>query len=98
MIHNNDLIAGLARHLGGGIELMEQPVCEKCERVGTWDKGNTGYCHHCGHRTLKPITMGEFFIKYVEKELPPELLEAFGNASLELDIERKNENEIIIAR
>lgn len=67
----NELVMLFARHLGGGIELLEQPVCRSCEGVGTWDapdsKGNPrGYCFGCNVHTTNPITVSKYLLEQVK--------------------------------
>ena len=50
------------------VELIKQPICERCERLGLWDKeiGIFGqlvplcYCLECGTITKNPLTYGEY--------------------------------------
>lgn len=45
-----------------GIDMGNQPICEKCEEAGTWDVGHTCYCSRCHHTTKNPITVFDYLI------------------------------------
>lgn len=64
VIQGNELMESFIKHEGGGIELLEQPVCENCEKVAAWGKDGA-FCFSCKHTTKEPITVRE----YLEKAL-----------------------------
>jgi len=63
--HKNQLVEGFVKHEEGGIDLMKQPVCEKCERPGTWNKEG-GYCFSCNHTTKDPKKVEEYLTETLE--------------------------------
>jgi len=63
MLNRNPLLEKFAKDVFGGVEILDQPVCRKCERPGMWDKGGTGYCFVCGTRTENPITVEQYYIE-----------------------------------
>lgn len=88
MIHKNDIVAGLAKASGGGIDFLTQPICERCEKVATWDKDDTCHCFSCGHNTKKPMTVQDHFMESL-KGIPPELLETLGNLAYQMKEEEQ---------
>jgi len=73
----NDIVKLFALKRYGTIDLLDQPMCEKCEKPATWHTGGTAYHHECGTHTKHPITMLEYLRN--EIKLSPEMLELFGN-------------------
>ena len=47
MFLSNTLIEQFVKHLGGGLDLLNQPVCTHCEKPCAWDKGGSAYCFSC---------------------------------------------------
>lgn len=83
MMQRNDIIRKFASKIGGGIDILEQPMCEHCEKPAAWDEGGTAYCFACNKKTSKPITVHEYFMehtKYYTKE-QLEILKALGGES-----------------
>jgi len=73
MLAKNDLLQGFAYKMGGGVDILKQPVCGRCEGVGTWGDfsrtvtdGKVGYCDACGHVTKNPITVEQYLAEYVQ--------------------------------
>ena len=50
----------------GAINLMDQPMCEKCEKPCFWH-GDGAYCPVCGHQTQNPITFYTYLMNYTGK-------------------------------
>lgn len=48
LLLRDDLVMKFALKMGGGVELLNQPVCPKCEIPAAWDMGAKGYCFRCG--------------------------------------------------
>lgn len=75
MIDRNDLLKAFAYKVGGGIDILQQPVCGRCEGVGTWGSFDTqvttgervGYCDACGHVTKNPITVEQYLDEEVKR-------------------------------
>lgn len=63
--HENELVKKFVENDGGGIDIMKQPVCEKCERPGTWSKTG-GYCFSCNHTTKEPKKVEEYLIEMLD--------------------------------
>lgn len=74
----NDIIKLFAMERYGTIDLLEQPMCTKCEKPCTWDKGHTAYHVECGTRIQHPITMLEYLRN--ELKIPDEQLDLIGGA------------------
>jgi len=94
VLTGNKLLMEFVKHVGGGIELLEQPVCRSCENPASWDlpdsKGNQrGYCFKCHTHTTSPITVKEYLLTEVSN-LPKEEIEALLNMA-----EERNESEVI---
>ena len=85
MFLRNKLVQSIAMRATGGIELLDQPVCEHCERPALWDKGGTAYCFSCHGKTLKPITVERYLMEYT-KFFTKEQLELLGKAGEEVEI------------
>jgi len=83
LIHKNDIVAGLAKVSGGGIDFLNQPICERCEKIATWDKDDTCHCFACGHNTKEPMTVQDHFLASLEG-LPPQLIESLGNLAYKM--------------
>ena len=66
MFLKNQLIENFAMHMGGGIDLLDQPVCPHCEKPAAWNEGGTAYCFSCNKSIPmdKVITVIEYLIEY----------------------------------
>lgn len=73
----NDLVRMFALQRFGTIDLLDQPMCTKCERPCTWDKNGTAYHVECGTHIANPVTMLEYLREQIK--LPQEILDAFGS-------------------
>jgi len=100
MIDKNDILSGFAFKMGGGIDILSQPVCGRCEGVGTWGdfsttvtEGIVGYCDACGHTTKDPITVEQYLSEYVAR-IDPDTMEAMRSKLNDL-IELMEEEEKI---
>ena len=78
----NELINAFAFVMGGGIDFLKQPICDKCEKPCTWGtydqkyEANVRYATcDCGHVTKNPITVEQYLTEYV-KGISPQMLEA----------------------
>lgn len=100
MIEGNDLLKVFASKKGGGVNMLKQPVCGRCEGVGTWGDFTSrvtngepvGYCDACGHVTKNPITVEQYLREYI-KGIDSTTLEAIRprlNEEIEL-IEREGQ-------
>ncbi|MGE5631388.1 MAG: hypothetical protein ACM3TR_09865 [Caulobacteraceae bacterium] len=72
---HNKIIQGFAEAAHGGIELLELPVCEHCERVAAnyHEPPGSAYCWSCGKVTITPITLREYLM--VHLKIPAEEME-----------------------
>lgn len=104
----NELLKAFAYKLGGGIDLLKQPVCNRCEMPCTWgtydykeDIGSdTKYATcDCGHISKNPMTVEAYLLEYV-KGIDSTLLNAFRpslNKMMELiDAEEAKELKIFL--
>lgn len=60
--HKNDLVGKFIKHEEGGLDLMKQPVCEKCERPGTWSQDGC-HCFSCNHDTKDPKKVEDYLME-----------------------------------
>lgn len=74
MFLRNQLIENFAKQMGGGINILDQPMCNRCERPAAWNQEGTAYCFSCHSTTKDPITVKKYLIEYT-KGLPQEQLE-----------------------
>lgn len=56
----DNIVTKFAKEKFGGIEILELPMCNKCERPGLWHEGGTCECPKCGN-TGKAKSMRERF-------------------------------------
>jgi len=94
ILNSNKLLIEFAKHMGGGIELLDQPVCRSCESPASWDlpdsKGNQrGYCFNCHVHTTNPITVREYLLTEVAK-IPKDKIKVILKMA-----EKRNEGEVI---
>lgn len=77
MYHRNRIVEAFALSEYGGVDILESPVCGKCEKPG-WNTINpnfvsTGdadkdreirncYCHACGSTTYNTLTLKQYLI------------------------------------
>lgn len=66
MFKRNDLIEKFAKYLGGGINILDQPMCDHCEKPAAWNEGGTAHCFSCNRDTTKPITVHEYLMNYTK--------------------------------
>lgn len=66
MFLKNSLIEKFAMHIGGGIDILSQPVCMHCERPAAWNEGGTAYCFSCNKNIPadKVITVMGYLMEY----------------------------------
>lgn len=74
MFLRNQLLENFAKYMGGGVNILDQPMCNHCERPAAWHDGGTAYCFSCNHTTKEPITVKQYLIEYT-KGIPEETLE-----------------------
>lgn len=72
----NDLVRKFALERFGTIDILDQPMCTRCEKPCTWHTGGTAYHLECGTHIKKPITMLEYLREQIK--FTPEELDAFG--------------------
>ena len=63
--HRNGLVEKFIKHKEGGMELLKQPVCEKCERPCTWDTEGA-YCFSCNHTTKEPKKVEDYLMEMLD--------------------------------
>lgn len=65
----NGLVQAIAMERFGGIDILELPVCEKCERPGAWHDNDSCWCNPCGHQTKKENTKSLY--RYIAEDSMP---------------------------
>jgi len=107
ILHKNDIVESFLTYMGFGSDVLSQPVCSKCERPGLWgmDKDLRAECHclACGKITKNPVTVSQYMMDQMRKNIPEEFLEFIANAALKQNEENKkeeskNEQKIHIAK
>lgn len=80
MFLRNELIERFAMHIGGGLDILEQPICPHCERPAAWDKEGKAYCFSCHKSIDKTITVRQYLLEYTKgmTEQQLELLNKIG--------------------
>ena len=66
MLKKNLFIEKMCFDNFGSIQVLEQPVCEGCERPAFWHTGGTAHCFACGRYTKNPITVRDYFEQIVK--------------------------------
>lgn len=61
----NKLIANFALTVFGSFDILDYPVCPKCEGLATWDFDGI-YCENCGRSNDKGVLT---FREYIDKEI-----------------------------
>lgn len=77
MFLRNELLKKFSLSVGGGIDLLDQPICTRCERPAAWNTGGSAYCFSC-NTNIPPnnvITLMEYLMEHTK---------AFGEEELEL--------------
>lgn len=80
-----EIIGKALIHNGGGLEILEQPVCRSCERPAFWDEPNAKGepmcgCLECHVHTTNPITVLEYMRDQI-KGFSDEYLELLAQAA-----------------
>lgn len=78
----NGLVQAIAMERFGGVDVLELPVCERCERPGAWHDNDSCWCNGCGHTTKKENT--KTLYRYIAEDSMPggmdkEALELLNN-------------------
>lgn len=60
------LVMAFAREKFGGVEILDLPMCKKCERPGMWDLNSTCFCEKCGN-TGQTKTLREYLREDVKE-------------------------------
>lgn len=84
ILQKNDIIMTFAKSTLGGLDLLEQPMCNHCEKPGAWNTGGTCYCWACGTVTKDPITFYEYLaqeLKLSEEDVKMILSLAYPNSN-----------------
>lgn len=69
IFQHNDIEKKFAYASHGGVELLEEPVCGHCERLGSWhDQPSPGSCHcfACGKDTPYAITLRQYLMEHLD--------------------------------
>lgn len=79
MLQKNDILEDFAFSIFGGVDILEQPVCRKCERPALWDHGDVGHCMACGTITKNPWTVRQYLLDQIDRrKLTQEQLEVLS--------------------
>lgn len=88
MFLRNELLKKFSLSVGGGIDLLDQPVCTRCERPAAWNIGGSAYCFSC-NTNIPPnnvITVMEYLMEhtkaFTEEQL--EVLNRLGGVDNEI--------------
>lgn len=68
----NHLVEEFALEKYGTIDLLDLPMCTKCEKPCTWHTDDTAYHMECGTTIKQPITMREYLssiLKFSDEQL-----------------------------
>ena len=65
----NGLVQAIAMERFGGIDILELPVCERCEKPGAWHDNDSCWCNGCGHQTKKENTKSLY--RYIAEDSMP---------------------------
>lgn len=68
MFLRNELLENFAMQVGGGIDLLSQPVCTHCEKPAAWDDKGSAYCFSC-NKTIPAkdvITVIDYLMEYTK--------------------------------
>ena len=65
----NGLVQAIAMERFGGVDMLDLPVCEKCEKPGAWHDNDSCYCFTCGHNTPKHKT--KTLYRYIAEDSMP---------------------------
>ena len=88
MFLRNDLIKNFAMSKGGGIDILDQPVCTQCERPSAWNDEGSAYCFACNKNipAKDVITVAEYLIEYTKgfSEEQLEILNKLGGRNDEI--------------
>ena len=68
ILQHNDVMKSFTMSTTGGIELLELPVCEHCERVAAnyHEPPGSAYCWSCGNVTVSPITLRQYLMEHLK--------------------------------
>lgn len=68
MFLRNELLEKFAMRLGGGINILDQPVCTRCERPAAWDENGSAYCFSCNKSIAAKdvITVTKYLMEYTK--------------------------------
>lgn len=87
ILQKNEMIMAFAKSTLGGIDLLEQPMCNHCEKPGAWHTDGTCYCWSCGTVTKNPITLYEYLaqeLKLSEEDCKIILSIAYPNKDISI--------------
>lgn len=66
MFLRNQLLQNFAMRATGGIDILDQPMCNHCEKPAAWHTGGAAYCFSCGTTTKEPITVEKYLMEYTK--------------------------------
>ena len=64
----NELLEKFSKNMGGGVNVLEQPMCGHCERVAAWHIGGKAHCFSCNRDTpaSETITVKKYLLEYMK--------------------------------
>lgn len=65
MFQENSLIEKFIVKQSGGLDLLNQPVCEICEKPVAWDIDGA-YCFRCDHKTKNPKKVSDYLVSVLK--------------------------------
>lgn len=62
----NSIVVDFALNVFGNVNIIDQPVCPRCETPALWDINNNCYCPKCGTFSRNGVLT---FKDYIKQEL-----------------------------
>jgi len=106
LFERNELIAHLVMTGNNPMDILEYPICGKCETLALWhgmaQKDGKYYnkctciANGCGASTINPITLRDWIALELHKKAPPEFIEAieFCTDRIAQQMFEKHKNEL----
>lgn len=68
MFLRNELLESFSKNMGGGVNVLEQPMCGHCERVAAWNTGGKAHCFSCNKDTpaSQVITVKKYLLEFMK--------------------------------
>ena len=100
LFHNNMLMQRLVMTNYNSMDIMDYPVCNRCEAIAAWSapaKTKQGYvractCRACGTVSKNPVTLRGWLVDEIKHKAPPEKADELAMA-----VDRIAEHMLMIA-